>query len=511
MTLHSKRETPSKLLKHVLSLVLAIGWVCWVSCSSAQSLTANDNNSRRPNILFLLTDDQRWDTLGCMGNPVVRTPEIDALAHAGVIFQNAFVTTSVCSPSRVSIVTGQYARRRGVGDLPKIVTPDSPSAIYPAVLRRGGYYTGHIGKWDVGTGEDGFRFGKELFDYWGGDRFHGNYWHERDCPFVTNSGTQAKEDIRCTCPPDASMPRTGHGGMKDPIPTDLDIVPLKAKQFLAGRDKDKPFLLSISFRAPKDPWGDCPENYARYYETAAMPLPKTATRADALLQPEFLRKSMGSEHGMRMVGDSNALAGEIRKYYRSISTMDAAVGKLRRLLKEEGVADNTIILFASDNGHFLGEHGFWGKWLPYEGSIRVPFLVYDPRLPAERRGVKREEMVLNIDWAPTLVALAGCRIPGEMQGKDLTPLLRGEHPAWRSDWFYEHTWTADGRIAPSEAVRSTEWKYVRYTGETPVVEQLFNLKVDPDERVNRIADGDCAGVANKMRLQLEAYRSNLAR
>jgi arylsulfatase A-like enzyme len=219
---------------------------------------------------------------------------------------------------------------------------------------------------------------------------------------------------------------------------------------------------------------------------------------------------MGSEHGIKMVGDSNAFAGEIRKYYRSISTVDAAVGKLRRLLEEEGVADSTIILFASDNGHFLGEHGFWGKWLPYEGSIRVPFLVFDPRLPAQRRGVQREEMVLNIDWAPTVLALADCSIPGGMQGKDLTPLLRGERPAWRSDWFYEHTWTAEGRIAPSEAVRSMEWKYVRYPGESPVVEQLFNLKADPDETTNRISDKECATIADKMRQQLKAYQCNLA-
>jgi arylsulfatase A-like enzyme len=346
-----------------------------------------------------------------------------------------------------------------------------------------------------------------LFDYWGGDRFHGNYWHEKDCPFVTHHGIQAKADIRCTCPPDASMPRTSHVGMKDPVPTDLEVVPLKTKRFLAGRDKRKPFLLSISFRAPKDPWGDCPESYTGLYESSDMPVPSAATRADAMLQPEFLRKSMGSEHGMQMVGDSNALAGEIRKYYRSISTVDAAVGELRRLLDEEGLADNTVILFASDNGHFLGEHGFWGKWLPHEGSIRVPFIVFDPRLPAQRRGAKREEMVLNIDWAPTMLALAGCSMPDGMQGKDLTPLLRGEHPAWRSDWFYEHTWTADGRIAPSEAVRSTEWKYVRYIGETPAVEQMFNLRTDPNEMTNRIADAECATVAAKMRTQLKVYRT----
>ncbi len=498
----------SEIPGHILRLVVAVGGICLAACSLAQPLTGK--GERRPNFLFLLTDDQRWDTLGCMRNAVVRTPEIDGLARAGVLFRNAFVTTSVCSPSRASIITGQYARRRGVGDLQKIVTPGDLSATSPAVLRNKGYYTGHVGKWDVGTGEEGFLVGMKLFDYWGGDRFHGNYWHERDCPFVTNDGQHAKADLRCTCPPDASMPRTGHVGMRNPIHTDLEIVPLKAKRFLAGRDKAKPFYLSISFRGPKDPWGDCPESYANLYATNSMPVPRTATCENATRQPEFLRKSMGSAHGMRMVCDSNALAGEIRKYYRSISTVDAAVGKLRRLLEENRVADNTIILFASDNGHFIGEHGFWGKWLPYEGSIRVPFIVFDPRLPTKQRGVKREEMVLNIDWAPTILALAGCGIPAAMQGKDLTPLLNGGSPSWRTDWFYEHTWTAEGRIAPCEAVRSQEWKYVRYTAETPPVEELFNLKDDPEETRNRIADSGCGAVGTKLRERLEEFRRELA-
>jgi len=482
----------------------------WVFLLIGGQVSLSKEPATRPNIIFLLSDDQRYDTLGCMGNEVICTPHLDRLAAEGTLFTHAFVTSSVCSVSRAAILTGAYACSRGSGDLASMVTPQDAEETYPAVLRNGGYYTGHIGKWDVGTGEEGFRFGADLFDYWGGDRFHGNYWHERDCPFVTHDGIQYKADLRCTCPPNASMPRTGHVGMKDPIFTDLDIVPMKTRQFLAGRDKEKPFFLSVSFRGPKDPWGDCPEDYAGLYESADMPIPKTATSADAALQPEFLRKSMGTEHGMRMVGDAKALAGEIRKYYRSISTVDAAVGKLRLLLKEEGLADNTIILFASDNGHFLGEHGFWGKWLPYEGSIRVPFIVFDPRLPAQRRGVKREEMVLNIDWAPTMLALAGCRIPSGMQGMDLTPLLRGEHPEWRGDWFYEHTWTAEGRIAPSEAVRSTDWKYVRYAGETPVVEQLFHLKTDPEETINHIADADCATVADKMRKQLEGERTRLS-
>ena len=291
-------------------------------------LHAADQPVKQPNILFLLTDDQRWDTLGCMGNAVVRTPEIDRLAAEGVLFRNAFVTTSVCSPSRTSILTGQFARSRGIGDLSAMVTPASWADTLPAVLRKAGYYTGHIGKWDIGPGEEGFQMGAALFDYWAGDRFHGNYWHEMTCPFVTTDGVTGKGEVHCTCPPNGSMPRTGHQGMKQPVHTDLQIAPMKARQFLAARDPAKPFYLSISFRGPKDPWGDCPSSMAALYEGQAMPASPTATKEAASRQPEFIRKSLGGKPGMELVSDPEKLAAETRRYYSAISTVDAAVGKL---------------------------------------------------------------------------------------------------------------------------------------------------------------------------------------
>jgi len=496
-------------------------------CGPMAATTATRHERPPPNIVFLFSDDQRWNTLGCMGDPIIRTPNIDRMAGEGVLFQNAFVTTSICGISRTSILTGRYARARGVADIQRMVTPTEATAVqdgydamkpllpstrqtYPALLRAAGYETGYIGKWDVGSGEAGFQMGVELFDYWAGDRFHGNYWHEGDCPFVTNDGRRSKAEIGCTCPPKGSLPRVGHVGIMHPVHVDRDVVPLKTKQFLGGRDRTKPFLLCVAFRSPKDPWSDYPASMSTLYESDRMPAPVTATREEAARQPQFLQRSMGSEHGRHMASDPEALAVSMRNYYRQVSTMDGAVGEIRRLLAEEGVADNTIIVFTADNGHYLGDHGLWGKWTPYEGSIRVPLIVFDPRGPAEQRGTKRNEMVLNIDFAPTLLSLAGCPIPAVMQGRNFSPLLRGEHPAWRSDWFYEHTWTADGRIAPSEAVRSEEWKYIRFIGETPVVEQLFNLKSDPEEMNNRIADGDCAAVLERMRAKHEAYRNELA-
>lgn len=463
-----------------------------------------------PNILFLLTDDQRWDTLGVQGNPVIQTPNIDHLAAQGTLFRNVFVTASMCSVSRAAILTGAFPCSRGTKDLAKMVTPKEVNATYPAVLRAGGYETGYIGKWDVGVGEDGFRMGMTLFDYWAGDRFHGNYWHEAECPLVTNDGRQSKSEIKCTCPPDGSMPKTGFAGMTHPIHFDRDIVPMKMMQFLAGRDKAKPFLLAISFRGPKDPWSDCPDNVAGLYASCTMPIPATATTTDAMRQPAFLRASMGSNAGFSRVSNPTTLAGELRKNYRLVSTIDTTVGKLRQILVDQGLNSNTIIVFTSDNGHFHGDHGFWGKWLPYEESIRVPLVVHDPRVPADQRGLTRAEMILNVDLAPTILTWAGLPVPTTMQGRNFAPMVGGGSLPWREDFYHEFTWTADERIAPNEGIRSAQWKFIRFPGQNPVVEQLFDLQKDPGETTDLIADPAHSILIDSLRNKLDAYRTNLS-
>jgi arylsulfatase A-like enzyme len=460
--------------------------------------------SGNPNIVLLVSDDQRWDTLGCMGNPVIRTPHLDRLARDGVLFRNAFVTTSVCSVSRASILTGTHARARGVGDLAAMVTPGDDAITYPVVMRRLGYQTGHIGKWDVGAGEEGFLYGSRLFDFWAGDRLHGNYWHASACP-VLRADSWRRREAHCDCPPAGSLPRVGREGLKDARHFDRDIVPLKIREFLRGRDPAKPFILSVSFRGPKDPWTDYPDEVAELYSDVDPPLTQTSLR-QANSQPDFLRDSMGSERARSLLGERRALAEEVRRYYRQISSVDASVGAIRRIIAEEGLTEDTIVIFTSDNGHFLGDHGFWGKWLPHEPSIRVPLIIADPRAVPEKRGLVCEQMVLSIDLAPTLVAMAGGTAPEEMQGLDVTPLLRGEPTEWRTEWFYEHSWTAEGRIAPSEALRTGRWKLVRYTGETPVVEQLFDLQADPGEEKNLIDDPETAKVADDLRKRLQTRR-----
>ena len=470
---------------------------------------SNAAECKPPNIVFLLTDDQHWDSLGCMGNKIIQTPNLDCLATQGTLFRNTFVTTSVCSVSRAAILTGAYPCSRGSGDLVAMVTPKNPDVTYPAVLRAGGYETGYIGKWDVGSGEEGFQMGMKLFDYWGADRLHGNYWHDKDCPFVTNNGRGSKEQIQCTCPPKGSDPRVGSAGMVHPVHFDRDIVPSKSKQFLNGRDRDKPFCLTIAFRGPTDPWSDFPADMAGLYQSDSVMVPATATEKDANGQPAFLRASMGSDHGLSLVKDSRRLSDEIGKNYRLVSTIDKTVGKLREILTKQGLDTNTIIVFTSDNGHFYGEHGFWGKWLPYEESLRVPLIVYDPRLPKTQEGKSRDQMILNIDFAPTFISWAGLKIPSEMQGRSFAPLVGGQMIPWREDFYHEFTWTADGRIVPSEGVRSADWKYIRFFDRKPVVEQLFDLKKDPGETVNLSFNPDFAPILQEMRDRTEVCRASL--
>ena len=467
---------------------------------------ADAAESKPPNIVFLLTDDQHWDSLGCMGNKTIQTPNLDRLASEGTLFRNAFVTASVCSVSRAAILTGAYPCSRGSGELVAMVTPKSVTATYPSVLRAGGYETGYIGKWDVGSGEEGFWMGMKLFDYWGADRLHGNYWHEADCPFVTNDGRNSKEQIQCTCPPKGSDPRVGSAGMIHPVHFDRDIVPIKTKQFLEGRNREKPFFLAIAFRGPKDPWSDFPSEMGGLYRSNSVVIPATATEADAKGQPAFLRASMASDHGLSLVKNPGRLAGEIAKNYRLVSTIDQTVGKLRELLVRQGLDTNTIIVFTSDNGHFYGEHGFWGKWLPYEESLRVPLIVYDPRLAKDQQGKSRDQMILNIDLAPTFLSWGGLNIPSEMQGSSLEPLVCGETIPWRKEFYHEFTWTADGRIVPSEGMRSADWKYIRFFDRKPVVEQLFDLKKDPGETVDLSSNPDSASILQGMRDRTDHYR-----
>ncbi len=427
---------------------------------------------RPPNIVFLLADDLRWDALGCTGSPVARTPHLDALAARGVNFRNHFVTTSICCVSRASILSGQYARRHGINDFQTAFTPAAFAQTYPALLRAAGYRTGFIGKYGVGT-----VMPEKEFDDWRGFPGQGRYFEKGDPGHLTaKMGDQALE-------------------------------------FLRGCDAARPYCLSVSFKAPHAQDG-APREFPpdprdeSLYADVTVPVPRTADPRFFAGLPKFVQESEGRRRWKNRFDTPQRFQQTARDYFRLVTGLDREVGRIVAALRERGLADSTLIVFTSDNGFFLGERGMADKWLMYEPSIRVPLIVYDPRLPERDRGRTVEALTLNIDLAPTLLDSAGVTVPAAVQGRSLLPLVLGERPAWRSDFFYEHH-TLPKIIPPSEGVRTERWKYLRWLAAEPAVEELYDLRADPQEEHNLVSVPEHRDMLDRLRRRWAELRKNL--
>jgi len=434
------------------------------------------NDARRPNLLFVLTDDHRWNALGCAGDPIVKTPQIDKLASQGVRFTNAFVTTSICCTSRASIFTGQYARRHGINDFGTPFTPAQIAQIYPTLLRKAGYRTGFVGKFGVG---DKGKLPVEEFDYFKGFPGQGKYW-----PKAKDGGTHL-----------------------------TDVMTSQGLEFIAGCKADQPFCLSISYKAPHAQDPDARQylyapRYKDLYEDVTIPLPPTATDADFRAQPDFLRNSEARKRWDIRFATPASYQAMIKGYYRLITQVDDSVGQIMDALRTAGLDQNTVVIFMGDNGYYFGEHGLADKWFPHEESIRVPLIIRDPRAASGLAGKTRDEMALNIDIAPTLLSLACVDVPKSMQGLDLTPLVRGEHPAWRQEFFYEHHFKHPG-IPMSDGVRTGRYVYWRYLNVDHDAEWLFDLQGDPTETKNLVDAAPTAPILAALRAKTTAYGDSL--
>ena len=443
-------------------------------CLVAFWLPAVQAAGPRPNFVFLLADDLRLDGLGCYGNRLVRTPHLDRLAAEGVRFTNHFVTTSICNVSRASIFSGQQARRHGITDFATPFTAEQWAGTYPARLGAAGWRTGFIGKYGVGN-EAAVRGMSNRFDFWRGLPGQAGLFFDK--------GDAAQRH------------KTARFGDE-------------ALEFLAGCEAGRPFCLSVSFNAPhardrqpREFWPDAREEGLYAEATVAHPA-KWGEEWFARL-PEFVKESEGRRRwGWRFTNEM-AFQRTVKDYYRLVTGIDREVGRLREALAQRGLATNTVIVFTSDNGFFLGERGLADKWLMYEESIRVPLIVHDPRLPAARRGATVDAMTLNIDFAPTLLDVAGLGVPREMQGRSLAPLLRGERPRdWRTEFFYEHH-TLPRIIPPSEGVRTERWKYLRWVEAKPVMEELYDLAKDGGEERNLAGDAAHAQTLEELRARWE--------
>lgn len=433
---------------------------------------SSGSKSSRPNILFFFADDQRYDTLSCAGHPIVKTPAIDALASEGVRFRNAFVTTSVCWVSRATVLTGQWARTHAIRNAVPTVKPESLAAMFPVELRKAGYRTGHVGKWHM-IMPPGFK-PEEQYDVY---EAIGRNPYFKTMP----DGTKRHE---------------------------TDLICDRGIEFIKAQPKDQPFCLNLWFNAAHAEDGDKRPGIGHYpwppstdgmYEDTKIPAPRLGDPAIYESQPEFLKQSINRERFFWGYDTPEKYQTNVRAYFRMLSGIDKAIARVLQALKEAGLEDNTIIVYTADNGYYLGDRGFQGKWSHYDESLRVPMVIYDPRVPEEQRGRVLAEMALNVDLATTFLDWAGVAKPAGYEGSSLAPLVRGEKPpTWRDHFFCEHL-----DLAPTltwEGVRGQRYMYARYFDQpAPSNELLHDLKADADELKNVAGDATYAKALKEMR------------
>ncbi|MCA9194157.1 MAG: sulfatase [Planctomycetales bacterium] len=429
----------------------------WIGGNSFVSSVAAEENSR-PNILFILSDDHALEAIGAYGSwlkDVVQTPTIDRLANEGMRFENMCVNNSICSPSRASILTGQYSHRNGVLNLNGSINENSP--MFSEELQRAGYQTAVFGKWHLKSDPRGF-------DTWAITRGQGNYF---DPNLETPNGLQKL-----------------NGYYADRY-TDLSL------EWLAQRDKSKPFALSVHFKGPHHPY-DYPERHATLLEGVHIPEPptlhedvvSTSPRLKAQLPQQLSRNNSYYErHKNDRVpkmdpanddSESQAKAAYqhmLHKYIRCVAAIDENIHRLLDQLAAEGIMDDTLVVYSSDQGYWLGQHGLYDKRLILEESLKMPLIVRYPKSIAA--GTVDRHLCSNVDFAPTLLEFAGVPIPATMQGKSLWPLLRGESPTdWRQAIWYAY-WAGP----PHWGIRTTNHTLVCFPGTNEV--EFYDLLQDP--------------------------------
>jgi arylsulfatase A-like enzyme len=409
-------------------------------------------SEKKPNIIFILTDDQRWDALGFASNSIIKTPYMDKLAGSGLYFKNAFVTTSICAASRAALFTGLYERTHNYTFGQPPLDNQYMFESYPYLLKKAGYKTGFVGKFGVKVNE-GIR--DSLFD-----------WRKETAwPYIKEID-----------------------GKKVHL---ADIEGDFAIDFIKS-SKDQPFCLSLSFWAPHADDGAkeqyfWPDYCDSLYKDVVIPLPETANPAFFEALPDFLKTTMNRERWYWRFDNPEKYQHMVKGYYKMISCVDSVIGRIQNILTKEGLAENTVIIFMGDNGYFLGDRGYADKWLMYEQSIRVPMIIYDPRQPETRRGKIFDEMVLNIDVTPTILQLAGIQSTERYQGSDLTAFYEKKPENWRTGIFCEHWLEKNSTILKTECYRDDTWKFIRYLDHPDFVE-LYNFKEDVNEIHNLALD-----------------------
>jgi arylsulfatase A-like enzyme len=443
-----------------------------LACSENQTETPikETAEAKKPNILFILADDHRADMLGKY-HPIIKTPNLDAIANKGIVFKNAFVTTPICATSRVSILTGLTERTHDFTfGRPKTGKVESAN-MYPNIIKAGGYSTAFVGKYEIGISGDN----NERFDFFK--------------PLLQTKTEEYKGE---------TLPQTYY------------IAEL-AKEFIEQSAlSDKPWTMAVNFWDPHAHDIDqvdqyhYPAEFSSMYENVTIPPAKFSDDATYDALPEFLKGSIGRVRWQYRYSTEEMYQKMIKRYYRAISGVDKAVGMIYEKLQATGMADNTVIIYMGDNGYNLNERQLAGKWFGWEEALRIPLIIYDPRNKASQ-GKEVHKMALNIDIPSTILDLAGVAEPSTYQGKSLSPLLNNEQNVqWRDAFFFEHMYQPKRVfIPPTVGIRTEQFKYVDFYKND--FQQLFDLVNDPEEKTNLIDSPQHQQVREELSKQVDYF------
>lgn len=495
----------------------------------------------RPNFIFILTDDQQYGLMGCTGNTIVQTPNLDKLASDGVLFTNAHVTSAICTPSRASILTSQFERKHGINfNSGTSMSEEGWAATYPMVMRKNGYYTGWIGKNHVPVGEGGYASGlmEKSFDYWYAGHGHLRFYPKEVHEIFKNAKNDTQAEV------------VGEG-IQDFLSNKQKLE--GAIKFIDQRPPNKPFMLSVSFNLPHGAGTSTmqmretdDEIYRTLYRDQKITLPKNYVAKADIKNPKLplaIHHAADRQASYDWVNTPEGYKERTIRQMQAMTGIDRLIGQLRGTLKKQKLDKNTVIVFTSDHGLFGGQFGLGGKALCYEITTHVPLIIYNPKEKKKHRQRTSNALVQTIDIAPTLLSMSEIPIPEGYQGKDVSKLMKQQENKVRDYLFTENLWSTSFGNPRCEAVQDQEWKYIRYyknenpsaaqqikianamgiplrnvlykvydkqlalyrsfvegpmQGEIPVYEELYNLKNDPHETTNLVSEESNQAVLQKM-------------
>lgn len=444
-------------------------------CGILLSLAVSTEGADQPNIVFFFADDQTTSTLGCYGNEVIQTPNIDSLAARGTRFSNAHVSQAICWVSRTTILTGLTGRSYGTSANPDQAQADAVETLYSDILRQHGYRTGYFGKWHAKMPK-GYRQ-QDHFDEF--EAIGRNPFYKKQ--------------------PDGTLRH------------ETDLIVDRGIDFIKSQPKDKPFALNMWFNAchAEDsdrrpgighfPW---PQSADGMYEDQTIALPKLNDPEIFEALPDFLKTTINRERYFWRWNTDEKYQTNMRAYYRMVSGIDNAIGRFIAELEEAGLAENTIIVYSADNGYYMANRGLAGKWSHYEEALQVPLIIADPRVVKEQQGQVTGASALNLDLPSTFLDWAGAEIPEGYQGHSLREIVeKGKPEDWRKETFHEH-FAVRNRIPAFEGIQNERFKYVRYFDDDNY-EFLHDLKNDPNELVNLVSEPQHAQTLTAMRARTD--------